>query len=337
MAGDFNKDGRLDIAIAGRSGPVVWYINPSWRRVEVGAGGWKTVAGVAVDVDGDGDCDIVPGSQVWFENPLPDGDPTAGPWKRHTISEIESHDVFAADLNGDGRMDLVSRDQSGFGHNAGNRIYLHYQQAPNRWWAQAIDCPHGEGLAPADIDRDGDTDIVIGGIWFENPGRSDAAWTQHQYTKAWTWADAKVATGDLSGDGRPDVVVAPAEYQGGSYRLAWYECPADPRAADWPERIIDQPLESVMHSLAVADMDADGRQDVITARMHQGAAPREVCIYLNPGNGGTWRKVVLSEKGSHDILVADLDGDGRPDVMGANHGGPYQPVELWLNREPSDK
>jgi hypothetical protein len=30
LAGDFNGDGKLDIAIAGQNGPVVWYFNPGW-------------------------------------------------------------------------------------------------------------------------------------------------------------------------------------------------------------------------------------------------------------------------------------------------------------------
>ena len=28
----------------------------------------------------------------------------------------------------------------------------------------------------------------------------------------------------------------------------------------------------------------------------------------------------------------DLDGDGKSDILGANHGGPFQPVEWWKNR-----
>jgi FG-GAP repeat len=33
-------------------------------------------------------------------------------------------------------------------------------------------------------------------------------------------------------------------------------------------------------------------------------------------------------------LAGDFNGDGRPDILGANHGGPLQPVELWLSQAP---
>jgi CubicO group peptidase (beta-lactamase class C family) len=91
-----------------------------------------------------------------------------------------------------------------------------------------------------------------------------------------------------------------------------------------------------MHGLAVADMNGDGHADIVSARMHQGAAPREVAVFLNEDRGRTWTKVVVSERGSHDILVADFSGDGRPDILGANHGGNDQPVEVWLNEPPAN-
>ena len=91
-------------------------------------------------------------------------------------------------------------------------------------------------------------------------------------------------------------------------------------------------METVIHALAVADFDGDGRLDLVAAHMHQGTSPQEVVVYLNGGGGLNWRRQVIATTGSHDIVAADLDGDGRPDILGANHGGPFQPVELWLNR-----
>jgi len=332
LAGDFNGDGKLDIAIGGAKGPLVWYVNPGWRKIQIAESGWQTVGGSVGDVDGDGDLDIVPGCQVWFENPLPKGDPAKDPWRVHRISNVRSHDALVADLDRDGRLDVVARDQSGFKHNAGNQIHFWRQAAPDRWEHHAIECPHGEGLALADLDRDGDADVVISACWFENPGRVATDWPRRVYTTRWTWADTKVAVGDINGDGKLDVVRAPAEYKGQFYRIAWYEAPDNPRQTDWKEHVVVPGIESVIHSLQVADMNGDGRVDIVAAQMHQGAPPQEVAVFVNEGKGDRWTKHVVSRRGSHDILVADFNGDGRPDILGANHGGAFAPVELWLNR-----
>ena len=65
--------------------------------------------------------------------------------------------------------------------------------------------------------------------------------------------------------------------------------------------------------------------------MHQGADPDEVCVYLNRKAGRAWQKQFLSTRGSHDIVVADIGGDGDLDIIGANHGGPFYQLELWRN------
>jgi hypothetical protein len=192
-------------------------------------------------VDGDGDIDIVPGAQVWFENPSPKGDPAKDTWPPHRISETRSHDVALADFDRDGRLDLVARDQSGFGHQTGNRIHFCRQERPDQWRHHSVECPHGEGLAVVDLDRDGDLDVATGGRWFENDGTFDGAWPSHIFTANWSWADAKVAVGDLNGDGRTDVLLSPAESKGQSYRIAWYEAPAKGSQPDWREHVVDAP------------------------------------------------------------------------------------------------
>jgi len=95
--------------------------------------------------------------------------------------------------------------------------------------------------------------------------------------------------------------------------------------------VIEEPVETVIHALAVADFDRDGALDLVAAHMHQGRSPQEVVVYLNAGGGLNWKRQVIATTGSHDIVAADLDGDGRPDILGANHGGTFQPVELWRN------
>jgi hypothetical protein len=246
------------------------------------------------------------------------------------IDDQRAHDIEAGDLNLDGRTDVVVRDQSAFGGN-GNVIHIYYQNNPQGWYKREISCPHGEGLKLADVDRDGDVDILVAACWYEN-GRTEMGgeWKEHIYSQVWTEQDAKVEMADMNGDGRPDVVLTPAELQGETYKVAWYEAPADATAADWTEHVIVSSIECVVHSLGVADLDNDGDIDVAIAEMHQGQDPDEVSVHFNAGKGLTWQKQVLSTRGSHDMVLGDIDSDGDVDVIGANHAGDH-PLELWRN------
>ncbi len=334
IVGDLNADGKRDIIIGGSKGPLVWYRNPDWKKFIIADGGYNTVAGAAVDIDGDGDPDIALGGVVWFENPGPKENPAKGSWKAHEVEKRRGHDLLAADLDSDDRVDLVMRDQSSFGSKAGHSVFLYKQIRPDKWTMRELRCGEGEGIQVADLNGDGKPDIVIGGSWFENSGDLlNGPWTEHGFSTEWNYAHTKVAVGDLNGDDRPDVILAPAELKGGTHRIAWYESPMDPEAGNWQQHIIEEPVETVIHALTLADFDGDGKLDLAAARMHQGKSPREVVVYLNTGGGLVWKRHVLATTGSHDIVAADLDGDGRPDILGANHGGPYQPVEVWLNRK----
>ena len=331
--GDLNGDGFPDLIVAGTNGTIVWYENPKWTKhvISTGKGGWS--CGVAVgDINGDGHQDIVISDWfgakriVWFENP----GKGVGEWKLHVIGEPEAHDIELADLNRDGKLDIVTRRQSAFGEENGSRLEIWIQKDPDSWTHRWVKCPTGEGLAVADVNGDGRLDLIIGARWYETPEDViKGEWKEHVYTDKWKHPHCVVKVGDLNKDGRTDIVLSPSELQGGTYRIAWYEAPADPKGR-WTEHVIDSSVETVVHGLAVADMNNDGELDVVAASMQQGKAPQEVRVYINGGKGLKWTKQVVATTGSHNIRVADLRNDGRFSIFGANWDKSKR-VDLWEN------
>ena len=338
--GDLDGDGYVDLVVAGaREGGLFWYRYPDWTKHRIAVGSYTTDLVVA-DVDGDGRQDIVvPGDGVLtlFRNPGPEWVCADDAWEAVQIGAEGAHDVKAADLNGDGRLDLVTRYQSGFGHRLGNAIHLWVQVEPLTWTHRTFPCPHGEGLAVADVSGDGRPDIIIGGRWYQNPGDVlEGEWREHRYVgdeafaAHWADGDVAVAVGDLNGDGRAEIALSPAEGEG---RLAWFER-LDDLSQPWLEHVLEPHLDHA-HALEMGDMDGDGRPDLVCAKMHQATEPQEVFIWLNREGEGAWQRHVIASSGSHNIRLADVGNTGRLDVFGANwnDGSPTGGrVELWLNR-----
>ncbi|MGB5890800.1 MAG: FG-GAP-like repeat-containing protein [Thermoanaerobaculia bacterium] len=325
--GDIDGDGLLDaLAASSAGGGMFWYEYPAWTEHAIRASGsWTTDMQVG-DVDNDGDLDVVipNGSGLqWYENPRPGGDPRTTPWTEHLIgaSGANNHDVELGDVDGNGSLDVVTRNKTGSG------TYFWKQESPTSWTRITISTGAGEGTALGDVDGDDDLDVAHNGYWVE---QIDATtWSEHTIDGGWP-DDAGVLVADIDGNGDNDVVLAPSESSG---RFSWFEAD-DPVNGPWTEHTIDSTV-SYLHTFEAADMDRDGDLDLVTAEMHQSSDPDEVSVYLNEGAGLVWNQLIVATSGSHNVRVGDIGDDADIDIFGANwnDSAPNSAIiEMWENQ-----
>jgi len=280
---DGDHDGDV-ILVEGEFDPNVlaWFEYPGWIQHDINSEALVSIDYVADcelgDVDSDGDLDfIIPDSHnagdkkmfmMWFENPLPDGDPK-GTWKQFIIKDLGQvsilKEIAMGDFDRNDKLDVVVR--------ATEKGYIFFQNKPDDWTVKEIAFRPHEGLEVGDMDRDGDVDFILNGSWWENPKdpRKDE-WIEHTFDPKWydqntgSWMDnnSQVRIGDINTDGCMDIVISSSEHD--AYEVAWYEASVDPVNGTWIEHVIGQ--LDYCHSLKVADIENDGDLDIVSSRSY---------------------------------------------------------------------
>lgn len=324
---DIDRDGDLDFITGRTNGNIRWYefeqADKPWTPHLLGKDSPSDVGGVAMDVDNDGRIDFVVGG-AWYRHPDQLDDK---PWQRHVFDEklAAVHDVITADLDGDGRPEVVTLS---------DKSDLRYYRIPageetDAWPMMKVWPGVHAGLAAADLDGDGDVDLVRSQIWLENQGRG-TRWKEHKFCGI-PWANRREQpfyyrasrswVADINRDGRLDIVLTENEIPGG--RIAWFESPKDARQPNWKPHFLeasDAETRGPYHSLQLADFDRDGDLDVFAGEMEWlGEAPHRWFIWENAnGDGSAFVERVILDKqlGTHETQAGDVDGDGDIDLVG---------------------
>lgn len=130
------------------------------------------------------------------------------------------------------------------------------------------------------------------------------------------------ATGDLDGDGRPDLIVA-SSLVGGP--LAWYRAPA------WSKHTIST-LGGWSTDAQVGDVDGDGDLDIVISSWYRPDAGLE--WFENLGNATAWTRHVIGPPRAHDLALADLDQDGDLDIVAREQLAAGARLQIWRQESP---
>jgi len=172
-------------------------------------------------------------------------------------------------------------------------------------WSDHVIAPStGHSLAAADLDGDGDPDLVDGSVWRENLG-SAASWSPHP--NGLVNADRAV---DLDGDGDTDVLGTGSSNV--VREFAWAENTTGNGASLVAHGIVALAADSIALDGEAADIDLDGDLDVLVLDSAGGLA-----WYENvQGDASTWLAHAPPTPGTlQSLAVGDVDGDGDPDLL----------------------
>jgi len=223
--------------------------------------------------------------------------------------------VCPADIDGDGDLDIA-----GSAIDAGDVMWWENTDGYGFSWEEHAverDFPSVSSIAAADVDGDGDTDLIAaaktqyGGrdvAWWENLDGSGGQWSIHLVSV--DFAGARAANPfDIDGDGDIDIVAASSQLD----RIVWWENTGG--GLGWESHLVGESFNGAW-TVHVADIDADGDPDVVAGAFYDD----DVAWFENTdSSGGSWTRhdIATDFDGVYFVHTFDIDGDGDPDVLSA--------------------
>ena len=278
----------------------------------------------SVDIDGDGDFDILGAAYeaddiTWWENM----DGTGTSWTEHTVdgSFDGAISVYSADIDGDGDLDILgagylSREITWWENMDGTGI---------SWTEHTVDayCYGANSVYAGDIDGDGDLDIVGAArssdsiSWYENINGTGTSWNERTVDRDFR-RPASVYLADIDGDGYLDVLAHGNE-------PAWWKN-MDGTGRTWTQYTLENIYGNTPNSVYPADIDGDEDIDILVSDASQ-ISWRE----NTDGTGTFWKIHTISEKSDwlSSAYSTDMDGDGDLDILWTGYS--KDEISWWEN------
>jgi len=322
-AADFNGDGKPDLAVGVSVFQKYGYFNQVGLLLNNGAGFSPAImttlqgsAGivypVAADFNGDRKMDLAVGDGDGVAILLGNGNGTFQP--EADYGSGMTGPLSAGDFNNDGKLDVLGISSIGelaviLGNGNGTfGLPLNSPVGGNSTYAHAF--------AVADFNADGKLDVAALATNSENAqqpqlqimlGNGDGTFSIGA-GYSFAFSPVAIASGDLNGDGIPDIVVALPSYIDNGVipgSIVVFLGKGD--------GTFQNPITTVagngINAIVVSDFNGDGKQDVAISNYDW------VDISLLLGNGdGTFQTPMQYSAGGGSMVVADFDGNGSPDL-----------------------